>query len=185
MPMRARSYTLIELLIVIGILGIASALLVPHMVNRDAMNGQSAVRLIIGDLCFAQADALAHQEFRRVHFYEDGRGYCLVRLTQQAEVDQAFDESSATPPDYITDPMRVAGGSGDYIIDFTTDRRFAGVTISAVSIDGGGRDVSFDSLGGTVAAGGAPGTGGSITVSSGNDTYQIDIAPFTGKLTVN
>ncbi|MCI0364875.1 MAG: type II secretion system GspH family protein [Phycisphaerales bacterium] len=182
-----RGYTLIELLIVIAILGIASALLVPHMVNSDTMNGQAAVRLMIGDLCFAQSDALAHQEFRRVHFYEDGRGYCLVRLTTTAEVSAPFDESSTTPPDYVTDPMRVAGGGGDYIIDFTVDTRFAGVTISAVNIDGGGRDVTYDSLGGTVMAGTGdqPGMGGTITVKSGTDDYVINIQPFTGKLTVN
>lgn len=178
-------YTLIELLIVIAILGISSALLVPHLVNRDSMNVQAAVRLIIGDLSFAQSDALAHQEFRRVHFYENGSGYCLVRLTTQSQVDQPFDEASETPPDYILDPMGTAAGAQCYyVINFATDRRFAGVSITEVEIDGGGRDLNFDSLGGTVMAGAAPGTGGSLIVSSGGESYQISIAPFTGKLTV-
>lgn len=176
---RTIGYTLIELLIVMAILGISSAILVPHLVNRDSMNVQAAVRLIIGDLSFAQSDALAHQELRRVHFYDDGRGYCLVRITQ-AELAQPFNEATA---DYIQDPLD-AGTVGNYIVNFLTDTRFHGVSIQSVSIDGNGRNLHYDSLGGTVTNGGGPGTGGSITVVSGTDKYRLDIAPFTGKLTV-
>src|SRR4051812_28020872 len=86
-PSFRSAYTLIELLIVIAIMGISGALLIPNMVNRDSMNVQSAVRLIIGDLSFAQSDALAHQELRRVHFYDDGRGYCLIRLSSNADIN--------------------------------------------------------------------------------------------------
>lgn len=179
-------YTLIEMLIVIGLLGISSALLIPHLANRDAMTAQSAVRLIIGDLGFAQSDALSHQELRRVHFYEDGRGYCLVRITQ-AELASPFDETQ-TNHDYIIDPLGRPGSTGHYIVDFAKDDRFTGVSITSVDIDGGGRDLQYDSLGGTIRAGGSsglPGSGGAIVVSYGNEQYQILISPFTGKLTVN
>ena len=180
-----RSYTLIELLIVIGILGIASSLLIPHLVNRDSMNVQAAVRLVIGDLCFAQSDALAHQEMRRVHFYDDGRGYCIVRIKDSAELSQAFDENTA---EYVHDPLASGAEIGHYIVDFSTDSRFRGVRISDVEVDGddmtNGADLHYDQLGGTITSGSTPGSGGYIEVESGEDRYRITISPFTGKLTV-
>jgi len=175
-------YTLIELLIVIGILGLSSALLVPRMVGREAMAAQSAVRLIISDLNFAQSDALAHQELRRVHFYADGSGYCLTRITD-TELGTPFDELD-TDQDYIFDPLAKANEAGRYIVRFEDDQ-FKGVTIESASIDGaGGRDIQYDSLAGTIASGGGPGTGGTIVVKCADERYQISIAPFTGKITI-
>jgi len=171
-----RSYTLIELLLVCAILGISGALLIPRLVGRDIMACQSAVRLIIGDLSFTQADALAHQELRRVHFYDDGSGYCVLRITQ-AQLNQDFDPDTA---DYLFDPLL----GGEYIVNFATDSRFEGVTIASVDIDGGERDLHYDSMGGTINTAGGPGTGGAIRVNKGNETYDITISPFTGKLTV-
>jgi type II secretory pathway pseudopilin PulG len=156
------AYTLIELLIVIGILGLSSALLVPRMVGREAMAAQSAVRLVISDLNFAQSDALAHQELRRIHFYSDGSGYCLTRITD-TELGTPFDESD-TDQDYIFDPLAKANEAGRYIVKFEQDQ-FQGVTIESVAIDGPtGRDIQYDSLGGTIAASGSPGSGGTIVV---------------------
>ncbi len=175
---KSRAYTLIEILIVVAILGISAAMLIPYIGDRGGLEVQAAVRMVISDLSFAQSDALAHQEYRRVYFYPDSRGYCIIRVTD-ADFNNAFDPATA---DYITDPL----GSGDqaYIVDFTTDDRFAGVAIKTVNIDSGSQFVTFDALGGTVRTGSIPGVGGTIEVSSGSTVYQIDLAPFTGKLTV-
>lgn len=173
-------YTLIELLIVIAILGISSALLVPYMVNRDTMNVQSAVRRVIGDLSFAQSDALAHQQLRRVHFYPDGHGYCITRIAD-ADLSQPFNQATA---DYVRDPLAGPGSGGDYIVDFSVDERFKGIAIESSSIDGNGHDLHFDSMGGTIMSGGVPGTGGNVVLASGPERYRISISPFTGKLTV-
>ena len=75
---RPRSYTLIELIMVMAVLALAAALLVPNFVGSETMKLQAAVRLLIADLSFAQSDALANQEFRRVVLYDDGSGYCLI-----------------------------------------------------------------------------------------------------------
>lgn len=171
-----RSYTLIELLLVCAILGIAGSLLIPQIVGRDIMACQAAVRLIIGDITFAQSDALAHQEIRRIHFDDDGMGYSISRVTQ-SQLSAPFDPDTA---DYIHDPIE----GGEYIVNIGSDERFTGVSIEDVDIDGGGRDLHFDALGGTISASGGVGAGGSITVRSANDAYEITIAPFTGKITV-
>ena len=173
-------YTLVELLIVIGILGISSAMLIPNLVGRDVMKAEAAVRLLIGDLSFAQSDALSHQEMRRVHFYDDGRGYCIVRIMDTSQLDDPFDPATA---DYVFDPLG-RGAQGDYIVDFTADERWEGVTISSVDIDGDERDLHYDELGGTITPGGLPGTGGVVRLTCDNKNYEVTIAPFTGKLTV-
>ena len=178
---RRHGYTLVELLLVISLLGLAGSLLIPYMTGRSSLEVQAAVRMVIVDLSFAQSDALAHQEFRRVHFFEDGSGYCIVRVTQDGFNDP-FDAETA---DYISDPLGRGGREHHYITNFITDTRFEGVTISDVSIDGDNRYVTYDQLGGTVRAGGSsPGIGGSITISSEEAVYRVNIAPFTGKLTV-
>ncbi|MEE8153897.1 MAG: type II secretion system protein [Phycisphaerales bacterium] len=174
------AYTLIELLIVIAVLGIAGALLIPHLAYKDSLASQAAVRLVISDLSFAQSDALANQEFRRVYFYPDGSGYCILRVTE-ADFDDPFDPNTAN---YIDDPLGVVGDSGGYIVDFTTRNRFDNVSINSVNFDGGNLYVTYDALGGTVITGNAPGTGGQLRVQAADDIYQIDITPFVGKLTV-
>jgi general secretion pathway protein H len=177
---RRGGYTLIELLIVIAVLGLAGALLVPHLVNQPSMRVQAAVRHLIADLSFAQSDALAHQEYRRVHFYDDGRGLCILRVND-GNFAAPFDPATA---EYINDPLAPAGEMGRYIVDFTLDDRFFGVSITSVNIDGGRRDVVYDPLGGTIRPGLLPGTGGTIVVSAEDQVYQITVAPFTGKMTV-
>jgi prepilin-type N-terminal cleavage/methylation domain-containing protein len=172
-----RAYTLLELLIVIALLGLASAIVVPYLNDRGDLELQGAVRLIWADIVFAQADALAHQEYRRVQFFEDGSGYALVRVTD-ADFSAEFDPDTA---DYIHDPL--ASGDQNYIVDFSADNRWGNVSISSVDIDGGNDFITFDALAGTVMSGGSPGTGGSIIVESEGVQYRIDLAPFTGKLT--
>ena len=158
-----RAYTLIELLLIVAILGLASALLIPQLANRDSMEVQAAVRQIIADLCFAQSDALAHQEYRRVHFYDDGTGYCIYRVTDVDFADP-FDEDEV---DYIIDPMAKLGEQGFYIVKFQSENEYELISVGDVIIDGGNRHITYDELGGTVSDLSVPGTGGAITVIGG------------------
>lgn len=175
-----RAYTLVELIIVIAVLGLAGAIVVPSLQNEDETDIQAAVRKLIGDLSFAQSDALARQEFRRVHFYADGRGYCIVRETPASYADP-FDPDVA---DYVRDPLGSPGALGRYIVDFTVDRRFSNISVASVAIDGGGRDLVYDPIGGTIQAGDAPGSGGTIVLEAGDSRYEVTISAFTGKLSV-
>ncbi|MCH8822471.1 MAG: prepilin-type N-terminal cleavage/methylation domain-containing protein [Planctomycetes bacterium] len=179
-----RAYTLIEMLIVVALLGIAGALLIPHLVHQDNLTAQAAVRLLIADLSFAQSDSLANQEYRRVQFLQDaggnGYGYCIVRMTE-ADFDLPFDLATA---DFISDPLGVVGEPGRYIVDFRTENRFDGVSIIISNFDGANQYITYDTLGGTIMTGNLPGTGGQIQLQVQDVIYQIDVSPFTGKLTV-
>lgn len=174
-------YTLIEMLMVIAVLGLAGSLLIPYMVDRETMVIQAATRHLISDMTYAQSDALAHQSIRRVHFYEDGRGYCLIEV-DPANFSAEFDPATAV---YLDDPSGASGTYDNYIVDYTEKDGYEGITIDSVNIDSGNSYVSYDELGGTVRNGNQPGTGGEITISNDEgDSYKITIAPFTGKLSV-
>lgn len=178
-----RSYTLIELIMVMAVLALAAALLIPHMVGIDSMTVQAAVRLLIADLSFAQSDALANQEFRRVVFYADGTGYCILIVDSFDEVTPAdLDDPGVN---YVYDPL---GNMGRYIIDYTVDGRFDGVVITEATIDGttllSRPQITYDQLAGTVRTDGTPGIGGSIVLTFKDSSYRITVSPFTGKLTV-
>ena len=181
---RPRSYTLIELIMVMAVLALAAALLVPNFMGSDTMRLQAAVRLFIADLSFAQSDALANQEFRRVVFYDDGSGYCIIEVAAAETTPDDLDDPGVI---YVYDPL---GMMGRYIVDYTRDDRFEGVSISAATIDDvdltDRPEITYDLMGGTVLSTSAsiPGLGGSVWMSYKDRTYRIDISPFTGKLTV-
>ncbi len=175
-----RAYTLIEVLIVVAILGLAAAVLIPSMSGRGDFDTQAAVRALISDISFAQSDALANQSFRRIHFYENGTGWCLVKLAED-ELSQPFDPATA---EYVADPLKGATRGGIYATDFAQDDRYASVRIEGVSIDSGKREITFDELGGTVTNGGLPGTGGTLILRSPDAAYRLELAPITGKVRV-
>ena len=168
---RPQAFTLIEILIVVALLGIAATMLIPNMTNMADFETEAAVRVIVSDLTFAQSDAMAHQGGRRMLFDEDGRGYRILF----APYDPATD--------VLNDPVAFAG-DGRYIVDFVTDTRFREVTVTAVDFDSGNSYVTFDELGGPIAPDGSSSVGGTITVQGRNQQFRIEVAAFTGRVTV-
>ena len=173
---------------VVAVLGLSGTLLLPNLIDRSTFAIQAASRAIVSDLVFAQSDALANQEYRRVQFIEGEAagspyvGYCIIRVTPE-NFNFPFDPDTA---DYILDPMSNSDGEGRYVVDFSKDGRFGDVHIDSVSIDSGLDYITFDEFGGSVSSsGGAPGTGGEIELVGGDGhRYLVTIAPFTGKTTV-
>ena len=154
-----RAYTLVEVLIVVAILGIVSAAVVPSMLSAGAMGVQAAARIIVSDLLYAQNEAIAHQAERRVTFDVGANAYRLVD-----------ENGSALSVDWKN------GKDNNYIIDFTKDSRFQGVTITSVNFNDG-NTVSYDDLG-------TPSSGGSVTIQYERRRYRVDVAAFTGRITV-
>lgn len=183
-PRRERGYTLVELLIVVAILGLSGALLIPRLVNAETFSVQAAVRSVIADVTFAQTDALAMQEIRRVQFLRDDddriHGYAILAPADQAYYDGPFNPDTA---DYLDHPSAV-GTDGSFIVDFDLDDRFSGVEIE--SVDFNGRDwIAFDALGGPLGAAGQPfTTGGEVRLRGLSGSYLLQVSGFTGKITV-
>lgn len=177
---RRGGYTLVELLIVVALIGLAGMIVVPSLSDKSDSDVQAAIRKLIGDLSFAHSDAIARQAYRRVRFFPDGTGYCIVRETADSYTD-AFDPATA---DYINDPLGSPGSLGRYIVDYGLDSRFTDVAFELVELDGDGLDLVFHPIGGIVGPGEMPSDGGRIVIRGGNSGFEVTVAAFTGKLSV-
>lgn len=166
-----RGFTLLELLAVVAILGIAAAMLIPSMSQTGILRVQAAVRTIVSDITFIQSDAVAFQERRAIIFDVDTSTYRLVMVpgnTIDAELNTMYD------------PGRQGGR---YIVDFT-DKVYGGARITDANFDGE-NVLIFDAMGGPVAdaASDEPGSGGTITVVGSGSTFEVSIEAFTGRVT--
>jgi len=158
-PRTSRGYTLVEVLILVGILGLAAALVVPHMLAPGTLGVQSATRIIVADLIFAQNDAMARQTPRQMVVDVAANSYKLT------------DNNGAT-----LDASWKGGDTQNYVVDFQHDARFSGVEILSASF-GGDNTIAFDDVG-------APDTGGTIELRFNDHRYRITVAEFTGRVTV-
>jgi prepilin-type N-terminal cleavage/methylation domain-containing protein len=151
-----RGVTLIEVLIVVSIMGLAASIVVPTLIQPGQLTIQAASRLVVSDLLTAQNEAVGQASARRLVFDVAGNGY---RLTDGAGATVAL-------------PWMKQG----YSVSFANDRRFSGIAL--VSADFGGNSwVQFDELGGTT-------TGGTIEIAAQGYRYIISVRPFTGRVTV-
>jgi prepilin-type N-terminal cleavage/methylation domain-containing protein len=160
-------YTLIEVLITVTVIGIASAIVVPAMMRGGELGLQAASRMVIADLLFAQNDAIAYQSPRRVVFDIDGNAYRLESGVVAADGTIAWSLLHA--------PWQ-GGSGGNYVVDFDTDRRFEGVVLIEADFDDA-PSVAYDELGG-------PSAGGFVRLRFDDQTYRIDLATFTGRVSV-
>ena len=175
-----RGYTLIELVIVVALLGLAGALVVPHAIGLSTMETQSAVRRLVADIHYAQSEAISHQAYRRVQFFDDGRGYCLLAI-DDGTFASPFDESTAT---YLEDPAGTFGMWGRYVVDYGADARYGDVQIGEVDTDGDGRWLTFDALGGIVVEPGVAAGAGRIVIEGTDEQWEVLVTPMTGRLVV-
>jgi len=174
-PRRSRpgrgAFTLVEILCVIVILGIASALIIPQIGTRDDVKAAAAARLIIADLMYAQNLAISKQRKHYVQF--TGQQYTL--LSRDADTD---------PLVAILHPV----DRDNYVEAFGANRAgLEGVTINSINF-GGPTILGFDDLGSPFSYDGttvAPlSAAASIEVKSGDFTLTVKVEPFTGDTSV-
>jgi len=170
-PGRFRGVTLIELLIVVALLGIAGALLIPNMSHVGDFTLEASARRVVSDLNFAQSDAMARQSPRRVLFDAEGTGYRVLEPPYDPEED------------VLSDPLSW-DGTGTYAIDFTNDPRFDGISVET-TIPGDASFITYDEVGGPVDESGSPlGRSEIVLVHPRGDRAVIAVAAFTGQISV-
>ena len=151
------AFTLIEILIVVVIIGLAGAIVVPQLLAPSSMGPQAAGRAVIADILYAQSDAVAHQRVRKVIFDATTDSY---RVTDDADTNLAANWK----------------GGAEYVVSFANDSRFQGVTLANVDF-GGTSTLEFDDLG-------APISGGNLEVVGDTARYLISVAALTGRVTI-
>lgn len=158
---RARGYTLVEVLMVVVIVGIAAAVVVPQMLEAGSMQIQSAGRMVIADIIYAQNEAIAQQANRKLVFDPAQNSYKITDASGNA----------------LASSWRMGGGgTTDYTVSFTGDSRFDRVKLSAAAFNNA-TTLEFDPLGGPLA-------GGTVDLVSGNLKYRISVADYTGRVTI-
>lgn len=149
------AFTLIELLVVVMILAIIAAMVVPYATGTSSMQAMAAARRIAVDLEYAQNAAITTQTPITVTFVPGSETYQLSNASG-----------------VLIHPINKV----DYIVDFGSEDGFDRVNIVSASFNGT-EVVTFNSVG-------TPDNSGAVTLKAGPHTYQINVAPATGKVTV-
>lgn len=170
-----RAFTLIELLIVVVLLGIAGMLVVPAMGSVGVLRIQAAVRTLVSDLTFAQGDAIAQQQRRAVVFDVPNNRYTLVQVVGgQINTD--------------TGALYNPGNNGNRFEISFDDPQFAGATMASANFGSSTAPSTliFDDMGSPAAAatGDTAGTGGAVRITGQGQTFDIIVEPFTGRVSV-
>ena len=159
-----RAYTLIEVLVVVTVLGVAAALVVPSISSASVLRVQGAIRTLVSDIAIAQSDAIAYQKPRAILFIQDDQG-----------------------PRYIV--CEVNGSTIDLTVDTIREQRLAGEQFGFAQFENINIPSSLlviDELGGPVMGPGdpAPAPASSIDIVDPTQRFRVNIEAYTGKVSV-
>ncbi|MBN1844896.1 MAG: prepilin-type N-terminal cleavage/methylation domain-containing protein [Sedimentisphaerales bacterium] len=164
-PMRYAAFTLVEVLVVLIILGIAATVVIPMISDTSQMQVTSAARQIASTVLYAQTASISNQQQFQVVFDPAGNRY---------EVQDAAGN-------VIDDP--VVGSP--YRVEFSQDRRTRNVTLDTVDFDGT-QTLWFDRMGspyaGSISQSPPPLASGQIVVRVKDKTLTILVEPVTGRI---
>jgi prepilin-type N-terminal cleavage/methylation domain-containing protein len=170
-PRATRAFTLVEILVVIVILGIISAVIVPQIGSRADIRCAAAARRVMADLIYAQNLAIARQQTHYVRFAGSTYGLYTVPTGGTAITHPV----EKTPYTATFGAGGTSGLSQCELDSFGFDGR------STLAFDELGAPYSYDSGTNTIVPLAAA---GQVRIASGTFTMTIGVEPFTGELTV-
>lgn len=183
--LRARQgFTLVEILAVVVILGIASAIIIPQMGTRDDMRVKAAARTLIADLIYAQNLAISTGQTVYIRFDVAGNSYSMLTNPSNSKAKKG-------------DPVQHPITQSDYVTAFGSNNRgWEQVKIDSAVMNGVDSNfrpeftVGFDEIG-------SPHVwcydldqrndlnDGTIVLKAGQFKNTITITPATGEILVN
>lgn len=168
----AAAFTMIEIMVVLVILGIAALIAMPMMSSAADMQVRGAANRLAADLDYAKNMAITHQRSYTVVFDPANESY----LIQNADGT-------------IDNPLRPGA---DFQVSFPAERSISRVAIVSVTLDpvDASNAITFDYLG-------APYSGTAVDATqalntgqvmlrdlSGNFTLTVNVEPMTGYVTI-
>lgn len=166
-------FTLIEIMIVIVILGIAALIMVPLMSNNTFFQLQAAVRDLDSAIQYTQNLAITGQQRYKIVFDLDANTFVV-----SDESDEMVDDPARIAPSGTTEPEKYKLRRA-----YDQEDQYERVTLSAVSFDGESI-LWFDRLGtpysGEMAAM-TPLASGEVTLTAGNHSMTVFVSPVSGK----
>jgi prepilin-type N-terminal cleavage/methylation domain-containing protein len=171
-------FTLVEILAVLVIIGIASAIVIPQLGTRDDLRAAAAARIIVADLIYAQNVAISTQKTVYARFDTANNRYKLL--------------SAVSPDTLMSHPMTQVAyqqnfGTGTSGLETValSDVVFSGVDANYANL----KTIAFDEMGAPYAYSDTLSNKsdlkiGSIGLTSGTFTTIITIAPYTGEISV-
>ena len=162
------AFTLIEILVVVVILGITSAIILPQLGTRDDLKTSSTAREIAADLLYVQNRSISMGKYHYVVFSTSSGKYDVM--------------DSVSPQNIITHPVLHT----PYEVLFGTGA-LQGCTLTTANFDGSAI-LAFDEMGVpysyTAGTGATPLNAGSIVITSGAATITVTIQPYSGEIKV-
>ena len=172
---RGHGFTLIEILCVLVIIGIASGIIIPQMSSRNDLKAAAAARVMMADLVYAQNRAITLQQTTLVTFDINARKYGVYKS----------DLAALTHPVNKTSYVQQFGLGGTTGL---TECTLVSANITGLS-NAVRSTLAFDDLGAPLAYNTADGTSenirsGAVVVQCGAHQLQLTIEPYTGQITV-
>ena len=173
-----RGFTLVEIIVVVIVLGIAAAVGTAMIGNTDALQVRAATQQLVASLSYAQNNAITQQKSFAVVF------------NSAAEEYEVQDEIGNVVPDPVKKMAAGLANPEDFVyrVNFPQSQNLSRVVIEAVDFDGTA-SVWFDYLGqphaGTPALGAPALIAGSVRLGAGTESLTITVEPVTGHITVN
>lgn len=173
-----QGFTLVEILVVVIIIGIASAVVVPNLGTRNDLNVASAARTVVSDLIYAQNRAILSQAKRYVNISTAGQNYAILTCTPNTGT-LTYEQNPTSLLNYIS----LFGSAA-------TPGAMQTVLLQTPSVDGK-TCIAFDELGQPYSCDAATGVTAmlvntaTIPVTCGTFTLTVYVEPYTGSMSVH
>jgi prepilin-type N-terminal cleavage/methylation domain-containing protein len=167
-------FTLVELMIVLVIIGIAAAIVVPMASSAGSLQIRAAANIVASDLEYAKSLSISRGQRYAVIFNATGASYQIEDLSKPV----------GDPGRIVDHPVKKGF---KYLVSFKADGRLGQVQITSVSFDGRPA-VSFDSLGSPYSGTESSATAlnsGEIRLEAAGARKVITVEPVTGYIAVS